>query len=79
MQLARRFHNEAVAQTRRARGAARSCALLRLAGHAPEPRTLELDDAWPETLGRPGTRAARWRALRRAETRPGAPAATDYD
>jgi len=29
---------------------------VRLAGHAPEPRSLELDDAWPENLGRPGTR-----------------------
>jgi len=55
MQLARRFYNEAVAQTSRARRG-RLVRLLRLAGHAPEPRSLELDDAWPENLGRPGTR-----------------------
>ena len=55
VQLARRFHNEAVAQTSRARRG-RLVRLLRLAGHAPEPRSLELDDAWPENLGRPGTR-----------------------
>ena len=55
VQLARRFHNEAVAQTARARRG-RLVRLLRLAGHAPEPRSLELDDAWPENLGRPGTR-----------------------
>ena len=28
--------------------------LFRLAGHAPMPQTLELDDAWPAALGRPG-------------------------
>ncbi|MBD7916797.1 hypothetical protein H9657_00690 [Cellulomonas sp. Sa3CUA2] len=60
VQLARRFHNEAVAQTQRVRrgGIVR---LLRLAGHAPEPQTLELDDAWPQGLPRPGegTRATR--------------------
>lgn len=55
VQLARRFHNEAVAQTQRARRGP-LVRLLRLAGHAPEPRSLELDDAWPENLGRPGTR-----------------------
>jgi hypothetical protein len=55
VQLARRFHNEAVAQTARARRGP-LVRLLRLAGHAPEPRSLELDDAWPENLGRPGTR-----------------------
>jgi len=51
--LARRFHNEAVAQTQRVRRS-RRVRWLRLAGHAPEPETLELDDAWPEALGRPG-------------------------
>ncbi|MFS0698694.1 hypothetical protein AB6N24_01860 [Cellulomonas sp. 179-A 4D5 NHS] len=52
-QLARRFHNEAVAQAQRVRRSwvART---LRLAGRAPMPRTLELDDAWPAALGRPG-------------------------
>lgn len=52
-QLARRFHNEAVAQAQRVRRSwvART---LRLAGRAPMPRTLELDDAWPPALGRPG-------------------------
>ncbi|MBO0900410.1 hypothetical protein J1G42_18230 [Cellulomonas sp. zg-ZUI222] len=56
VQLARRFHNEAVAQTQRVRRSA-SVRLLRLAGHAPEPRTLELDDAWPHGLARPGESA----------------------
>ncbi|MGN8245479.1 hypothetical protein ACTHAM_002602 [Cellulomonas soli] len=54
VQLARRFHNEAVAQTQRVRRG-RLVRLLRLAGHAPEPATLELDDEWPDTLGRPGS------------------------
>lgn len=49
VQLARRFHNDAVAQARAARrgGLVR---LLRLAGTAPTPATLELDDAWPDGL-----------------------------
>jgi hypothetical protein len=53
VQLARRFHNEAVAQAQRMR---RGWAVrtLRLAGRAPMPQTLELDDAWPAALGRPG-------------------------
>ena len=56
VQLARRFHNEAVAQTAHARRGP-LVRLLRLAGHAPVPHSLELDDTWPENLGRPGTRA----------------------
>ncbi|WP_421741389.1 hypothetical protein [Cellulomonas sp.] len=56
VQLARRFHNEAVAQTAGARRGP-LVRLLRLAGHAPEPRSLEMDDAWPENLGRPGARS----------------------
>ncbi|UZN05121.1 hypothetical protein [Cellulomonas sp. S1-8] len=70
VQLARRFHNEAVAQTLRVRrgGLVR---LLRLAGHAPEPRTLELDDAWPHGLARPGEGTA----VR--PVRPTAPGGTD--
>jgi hypothetical protein len=52
-QLARRFHNEAVAQTQRVR-ASWPARALRLAGRAPAPHTLELDDAWPQALGRPG-------------------------
>lgn len=53
VQLARRFHNEAVAQTQRVR---RKLVIrtLRVAGRAPVPQTLEFDDAWPEALGRPG-------------------------
>lgn len=52
-QLARRFHNEAVAQSQRVRRGwlAR---VLHLAGRAPMPQTLELDDDWPPALGRPG-------------------------
>lgn len=54
VQLARRFHNEAVAQTQRmrAKGWVR---LARLAGRAAMPQTVELDDAWPVGLGRPGS------------------------
>ncbi|QTE28047.1 hypothetical protein [Pengzhenrongella sicca] len=53
VQLARRFHNEGVAQTQRVR---RKLVIrtLRLAGRAPVPQTVEFDDAWPEALGRPG-------------------------
>ncbi len=56
VQLARRFHNEAVAQAQRVR---RGWAVrtFRLAGRAPLPQTLELDDAWPAALGRPGAPA----------------------
>ncbi|MEN0128098.1 MAG: hypothetical protein AAGC49_01570 [Brevundimonas sp.] len=57
VQLSRRFHNEAVAQTRRMRRGVLVRA-LRLAGHAPEPQTLELDDEWPDALGRPGVRSS---------------------
>lgn len=53
VQLARRFHNEAVAQAQRMRRAW-AVRTLRLAGRAPMPQTLELDDAWPPALGRPG-------------------------
>ena len=49
LQLARRFHNDAVALTRSARRAP-LVRLLRLAGSAPEPVTFELDDEWPEGL-----------------------------
>lgn len=52
-QLARRFHNEAVAQAQRMRRG-RVVRALRLAGRAPLPQTLELDDSWPPALGRPG-------------------------
>lgn len=49
VQLARRFHNEAVAQTQRMRRKA-LVRLLRLHGHAPVPATVEIDDAWPEAF-----------------------------
>lgn len=48
-QLARRFHNEAVAQAQRARRP-RRVRWLRLAGRAPQPRTVELDDQMPQGL-----------------------------
>ncbi|SKC71610.1 hypothetical protein [Krasilnikoviella flava] len=48
-QLARRFHNEAVAQARRARRTW-YVRLLRLSGHAALPRTVELDDQMPAGL-----------------------------
>ena len=47
--LARRFHNEAVAQARRVRRL-RHVRLFYLAGRAPMPRTVELDDALPHAL-----------------------------
>ena len=56
-QLARRFHNEAVAQALRVRGKW-WVRLFRLAGHAPMPATVELDDSWPPGLGRPVELAA---------------------
>jgi len=56
VQLARRFHNEAVAQTLRVRSKW-WVRLVRLAGRAALPQTVELDDAWPVGLGRPGTHA----------------------
>ena len=49
VQLARRFHNEAVAQARRARRTW-YVRLLRLSGHAALPHTVELDDQMPEGL-----------------------------
>ncbi|MCL2454219.1 MAG: hypothetical protein FWD18_02785 [Micrococcales bacterium] len=49
VQVARRIHNEAVAQALRIRRS-RVVRLFRLAGHAAAPTTLELDDSWPETL-----------------------------
>jgi hypothetical protein len=56
-QLARRFHNEAVAQAQRVRHKW-WVRLFRLAGHAPMPATVELDDTWPPGLGRPAGPAA---------------------
>ncbi|WP_182111226.1 MULTISPECIES: hypothetical protein [unclassified Actinotalea] len=53
VQLARRFHNEAVAQTQRMRGKI-LVRLLRLHGRARMPHTVEIDDAWPQALARPG-------------------------
>lgn len=53
VQLARRFHNEAVAQTQRMRRKV-LVRLVRLHGRAPMPHTVEIDDAWPEALPRPG-------------------------
>lgn len=47
--LARRFHNEAVAQTRRVRRLW-YVRLFYLAGRAPMPRTVEFDDALPHGL-----------------------------
>ncbi|WP_125777834.1 hypothetical protein [Antribacter gilvus] len=47
--LARRFHNEAVAQAQRVRRHW-YVRLFHLAGRAPVPRTVELDDAMPDGL-----------------------------
>ena len=54
VQLARRFHNEAVAQAQRVRAKVLVRA-VRLAGYAAMPQTVELDDAWPPGLRRPGS------------------------
>lgn len=56
VQLARRFHNEAVAQTQRVRRKP-LVRLVRLHGHAPMPHTVEIDDGWPDALPRPGQAA----------------------
>ena len=53
VQLARRFHNEAVAQAQRMR-AKRGVRVLHLAGRAPMPQMVEFDDVWPAELPRPG-------------------------
>lgn len=50
-QLARRFHNEAVAQAQRVRRHW-YVRLLHLAGRAPTPQTVELDDQMPDGLER---------------------------
>ncbi len=46
MQLARRFHNEAVKEVQRVR-TKRVVGLFRLAGHADLPQTVEFDDTLP--------------------------------
>lgn len=56
-QLARRFHNEGVVQVQRRRRTWWVRA-LRLAGRAPLPQTVELDDALPEALRRAAAPAA---------------------
>ena len=52
VQLARRFHNEAVDQAQRMRAKVFVRA-VRLAGRASMPQTVELDDSWPPALRRP--------------------------
>lgn len=49
VQLARRFHNEAVLQAQRVRGNP-FVRLFRIAGRAAMPATVEFDDAWPTGL-----------------------------
>lgn len=53
VELSRRFHNEAVAQTHRVRRKT-LVRLLGLQGRAPMPRSVEIDDGWPDGLPRPG-------------------------
>lgn len=48
-QLARRFHNDAVSQAQRVRGK-RVVRWFRLAGRAPMPRMVEIDDSTPPGL-----------------------------
>ncbi len=50
VQLARRFHNDAVTDVRRVRRKW-TIRLFRLAGHTPMPHTIEFDDQMPATLG----------------------------
>lgn len=52
VQLARRFHNESVAQARELRQNL-LVRVLHLAGRAAMPQTVDLDDAWPRGLRRP--------------------------
>jgi hypothetical protein len=56
VQLARRFHNDAVTAAVRVRGK-RMVRLARLAGRASSPRTFEMDDDPPAALGRVAPRA----------------------
>jgi hypothetical protein len=51
VQLARRFHNDAVTAAARVRGK-RVVRLARLAGRAPAPQTFEMDDDLPAGLAR---------------------------
>ena len=51
MQLARRFHNDAVTDVRRVRRK-RVVRSFRLAGHAELPQTFEIDDDPPPALAR---------------------------
>jgi hypothetical protein len=51
VQLARRFHNDAVAQAQRVRRK-RVVRWARLAGYAPMPQMIEIDDALPAGLTR---------------------------
>lgn len=53
VQLARRFHNEAVAQAQRVRRKP-LVRMLRLAGNAAMPQMVDIEDAWPAALGHPG-------------------------
>jgi len=50
VRLARRFHNEAVEQTRRVRQRP-VVRVLRLAGHTELPERVEFDDDWPDGIG----------------------------
>ncbi|HEX2705462.1 MAG TPA: hypothetical protein VHM65_06860, partial [Candidatus Lustribacter sp.] len=49
VQLARRFHNDAVTDARRVRRKV-SVRVFRLAGHADMPRTFEFDDELPSAI-----------------------------
>jgi hypothetical protein len=60
VELARRFHNEAVAQAQRVRRK-RVVRWARLAGHAAWPVTVEMDDGTPSGLGAGLDAAARTR------------------
>lgn len=49
LRLARRFHNEAVAQTQ-AVHSRRAVRTFRLAGHTAAPEPVEFDDGWPPPI-----------------------------
>ncbi len=69
VQLARRFHNEAVVQTRRVRQKTLVRA-LRLAGHAPMPHPFDIDDALAARAGPTGRSGARRARSRMAGAAP---------
>ena len=69
VQLARRFHNEAVKEVQRVRGK-RVVRLFRLAGHADMPQTVEFDDTLPSDRRSGPPEAGKSRPRPRPRSRP---------